>query len=81
MLEAVYHPSYRPNIEWYKTQLLLWDNIYRIIPYSVERKFGPSILASEWGVPEEIVPSIGFWTPETQYFEDRLLLIFFTWSH
>ena len=71
MLEAIYHPHYVPNKTWYKTQLLLWNKIYRIIPYSVEKRFGPPAIASRWEIPEEYVPAVTLLMPHKQYFRDR----------
>ena len=71
MLEAIYHPNYIPDPIWYKSQLLLWDNIYRIIPYSVEDKFGPMQISERWNIPEEFVPTVDLQMPDFQFFEDR----------
>lgn len=75
MLEAIYHPNYVPDISWYKFQLLLWDRIYRIVPYSVEDEFGSFRLADRWDIPKEYVPIIGLRMPDHQYFEDRKIAI------
>ena len=71
MLEAIYYPSYVPDINWYKTQLLLWDSIYRIVPYSVENDFGAGRLSSLWNIPENYLRTVSFGMPDEQYFEDR----------
>ena len=71
MLEAIYHPYYVPDKNWYKTQLLLWDKIYRIVPYSVEDKFGQNKTAELWDIPKEHVPTRDIEMYDHQYFEDR----------
>lgn len=75
MLDAIYHPNYVPDITWYKTQLLLWDNIFRIIPASVNGNFGASRLAEIWDIPKEYVRSLDVTMPDKKYFNDRKLVI------
>lgn len=71
MLEAIYHPYYVPDKNWYKTQLLLWDKIYRIVPCSVEDEFGQIKTSELWEIPEEHVPTRDIEMYDHQYFEDR----------
>jgi len=71
MLEAIYHPYYVPDKHWYKTQLLLWDKIYRIVPHSVDVKFGQKRTSELWDIPEEHVPTRDIDMYDFQYFEDR----------
>ena len=75
MLDAIYHPNYVPDITWYKTQLLLWDNIFRIVPYSVIDSFGASKLAEIWDIPEKYFRSIDLTMPDKKYFNDRKFAI------
>jgi len=75
MLEAIYHPNYVPEISWYKSQLLLWDKIYRIVPHSVEKEFGTKGLSKEWNIPECYVPTVDLCMPDYDYFDDRKLSI------
>ena len=75
MLEAIYHPSYVPDSSWYKTQLLVWDKIYRIVPYSVEKSFGASKLASDWNIEENLVPTKDIDMPSHRYFDYRKEII------
>lgn len=71
MLDAIYHPHYMPNINWYKSQLLVWDKIYRIVPNSVEKKFGACALASQWDISEEYFNTIPVSIPDKDYFNNR----------
>lgn len=75
MLEAIYHPSYVPDKNWFKIQLLLWDKIYRIVPYSVENNFGSARIADLWNIPEEHVPIISDTIPNHKYLNDRKTVI------
>jgi len=71
MLRAIYHPSYIPDVNWYKIQLLLWDKIYRIVPYSVESEFGKSKLAEKWNIPEEFVETFDIDVNDYKIFKHR----------
>lgn len=74
-MNAIYHPSYLPDHNWYKTQLLVWDEIFRIVPYSVEDRFGARRISEIWEVPEDYVPTIDLRMPDHQFFEDRKKVI------
>ncbi len=71
MLEAIYHPTYVPEKEWFKLQLLLWDKIYRIVPYSVEKDFGPARIADLWDIDESYLPIIDNTIPSRKFLEER----------
>jgi hypothetical protein len=75
MLKAIYHPSYVPDKDWFKVQLLLWDKIYRIVPYSVENEFGPARIADLWNLDEEYLPIIQDTIPSHKYLDERKLII------
>jgi hypothetical protein len=75
MLEAIYHPYYVPDKDWFKIQLLLWDKIYRIIPYSVYDQFGDFALSEQWEIPKEYLPTIDFEMPNKIYFQERKQVI------
>lgn len=75
MLKAIYHPYYIPDKNWYKTQLLLWDKIYRIVPHSVDAEFGQSKLADLWDIPEEYVPTKDIEMSDHNYFKERKKVI------
>ena len=71
MLEAIYHPYYIPDKNWYKTQLLLWDKIYRIVPSSVNDEFGKKKLADLWDIPEKHVLTKDIEMYDHKYFDER----------
>jgi hypothetical protein len=75
MLDAIYHPSYVPDKDWYKTQLLIWDNIYRIVPHSVNASFGSSKIADQWEIEENLVQTKDIMMPSHQYFDSREKII------
>ncbi len=71
MLEAIYHPYYMPEKNWYKIQLLLWDNIYRIVPNSVENSFGDVALSEKWEVEPKYLQTRDVILPNEEYFNLR----------
>ncbi|MBU1951055.1 MAG: hypothetical protein KJ927_20255 [Candidatus Eisenbacteria bacterium] len=71
MLDAIYYPSYLPSKEWFKTQLLLWNRIYRIVPDPMESVFGAKKISSEWGLPEEYVQTLPVAVLDMNYLNQR----------
>ncbi|MBI2417326.1 MAG: hypothetical protein HYV28_05380 [Ignavibacteriales bacterium] len=75
MLNAIYHPSYLPDMNWYKIQLLIWDNTYRIVPHSVEDKYGAQHIAGIWDLEAVYLPTKDIRLPSHDYFESRKSLM------
>lgn len=54
--DALYQPSYFPELAWLKTKLLLWDRIFRIVPYEMQDKYGDEFIEKEFGIDPSILP-------------------------
>jgi hypothetical protein len=66
---ALYHPHYVPDIELLKTQLLLWDQLYRIVPESMISNYGDGYIKSKFNINPSLCPFVSPTYEDLSYFD------------
>lgn len=65
----LYYPSYVPDPGWLKTQLLFWDSIQRIVPYSMQEQYGDDYIAMRFRIDPKWAPPISPDYSDLSYFD------------
>lgn len=56
--DALYQPRYVPDPDWLKTQLLIWDRIFRIVPYEMQDQFGDAFIDEHLAIDPAFLPML-----------------------
>lgn len=67
--KSLYYPSYIPDRDWLKLQLLFWDQVQRIVPNQMQDKYGDNFIASNFNIDPILSPAISPEYDDLSYFD------------
>lgn len=65
----LYYPSYLPNPDWLKLQLLLWDSVHRIVPQAMQQQYGDECVSERLGIDPKWAPAVSPNYSDLSYFD------------
>lgn len=65
----LYYPSYVPNENWLKLQLLFWDSVARIVPNGMQDQYGDKFIHEQFGIDPKLSPALSPGYSDLGYFD------------